>query len=71
VSDGVAGSPRAAPHFAQKSDVGGFAASHFAQWFASAFPHFAQKLLVGGLFVPHFAQRIEPTLTKRLTAFVS
>jgi hypothetical protein len=40
----------------QKSDVGGFAALHFAQCLATAFPHFAQKLLPDGLFVPHFEQ---------------
>jgi hypothetical protein len=47
-----------APHFPQKSDVGGFSALHFAQCLESAFPHFAQKLFVEGLFVPHFEQRI-------------
>jgi hypothetical protein len=31
-----------APHFPQKSDVGGFSALHFAQGLVSAFPHFAQ-----------------------------
>ena len=46
------------PHLPQKSEVGGFSALHFAQFFASEFPHFAQKLFVEGLFVPHLVQRI-------------
>ena len=49
----------------QKSEVGGFSASHFAQCFASAFPHFAQKLFVEGLSVPHFEQRMADTFRRR------